>query len=61
MTNTILGGFIINLMQYDNILRPQIYITADNIDIKPLILVTKSFVERDKSNMFINEMNDIAA
>lgn len=61
MTKNTLGGFIVNLMQDVNILRPLIYITADDIGIKPFILVTKSFIERDKSKLWINELKDIAA
>ena len=33
MTTKVIGGFIVNLLQDVNILRPLIYITADNLGI----------------------------
>ena len=48
------------LLQDLNILRPLIYITADNIGINPLILVTSSLIKRDKSKIWIKEIQEIA-
>jgi len=61
MTKNTLGGFIVNLMQDVNILRPLIYITADDIGIKPFILVTKSLIKVDQSKLFIHAFTDMAA
>ena len=55
-----IAGFIVNLLQDVNILRPLIYIAADNIGLKPFILVTNSFQNRDKSNIWIQELQAIA-
>ena len=60
MTTKVIGGFIVNLLQDVNILRPLIYITADNLGIKPLILLTNLFEERDKSRIWINELEELA-
>ena len=60
MTQKIVGGFIINLLQDVNILRPLIYIAADNLGIKPLIIITKSFQDRDRSKEWMSELDSIA-
>ena len=52
-----IAGFIVNLLQDVNILRPLIYIAADNIGLRPIIFVTKSFSKRDKSNPSCHENN----
>ena len=56
----IIGGFIVNLLQDVNILRPLVYLTADNIGIKPLIFVTQSFVKRDKFQIWMNELQSLS-
>ena len=60
MSDKPIGGFVVNLLQDVNILRPLIYLTADNIGIKPFIVVTKSFIHRDKSNLWMNELQALA-
>ena len=60
MKTKVIGGFIVNLLQDVNILRPLIYITADDIGIKPLILVTKAFIQRDKSQIWMSELQSIS-
>ena len=61
MSNKVIGGFVVNLLQDVNILRPLIYITADDLGIKPFVMVTKSFLSRDKSNIWMNELQALAA
>ena len=61
MSDKVIGGFIVNLLQDVNILRPLIYITADDLGIKPFVMVTKSFISRDKSNIWMNELQALAA
>ena len=56
----IIGGFIFNLLQDVNILRPLVYLTADNIGIKPLIFVTQSFIKRDKFQIWMNELQSLS-
>ncbi|MCB4412046.1 hypothetical protein [Synechococcus sp. MU1611] len=60
MKTKVIGGFVVNLLQDVNILRPLIYITADDIGINPLILVTKAFIQRDKSQTWMNELQSIS-
>ena len=55
-----IAGFIVNLLQDVNILRPLIYIAADNIGLRPIIFVTKSFSKRDKSRLWIHELRSIS-
>ena len=55
-----IAGFIVNLLQDVNILRPLIYIAADNIGLRPLILVTQSFLKRDKSKLWTRELKAIS-
>ena len=40
MSDKVIGGFVVNLLQDVNILRRLVYLTADNIGIKPFVLVT---------------------
>ena len=60
MSDKVIGGFIVNLLQDVNILRPLIYITADDLGIKPFVMVTKSFMHRDKTNIWMNELQALA-
>ena len=55
-----IAGFIVNLLQDVNILRPLIYIAADNIGLRPIIFVTKSFLKRDKSKLWTRELKAIS-
>lgn len=55
-----IGGFIVNLLQDVNILRPLIYLTADDVGINPLILVTKAFIQRDKFQIWMSELQSIS-
>lgn len=56
MTQSILAGFIFNLLQDVNILRPLIYLSSDDLEVKPLIFVTQAFVKRDKQEIWINQL-----
>ena len=56
MKNNVIAGFIVNLLQDINILRPLIYLAADDIGLKPIIFVTDYFVKRDKSKMWLKEL-----
>lgn len=60
MNNKVIAGFIVNLLQDVNILRPLIYITADDLGLKPFVLVTKEFIQRDKSKIWMNELDAIS-
>ena len=60
MKNNVIAGFIVNLLQDINILRPLIYLVADDIGVKPTIFVTDSFVKRDKSKMWIKELESLS-
>ena len=60
MKNNVIAGFIVNLLQDINILRPLIYLAADDIGLKPTIFVTDSFVKRDKSKMWIKELESLS-
>ena len=51
-----IAGFVFNLLQDVNILRPLIYLASDNLAIEPSILVTKSFVKRDKDKIWVKEL-----
>ena len=53
------SGFVFNLLQDVNILRPLIYLVSDDLNAKPLLLVTKSFIKRDNHKVWIKELQEI--
>lgn len=59
--NTSFAGFIVNLLQDVNILRPLVYIAADNLNLKPSILITQSFIKRDTHKLWMKELKTIQA
>ena len=59
MSNAYLAGFMVNLLQDVNILRPLIYLVADDLNLKPIILVTQSFIKRDRQKAWMKELQSI--
>ena len=57
MEQNVLAGFIVNLLQDVNILRSLIYLSSDDLELKPLIFVTQAFVKRDKNKIWIKELH----
>ncbi len=60
MTRSVLAGFIVNLLQDVNVLRPLIYLSSDDLELKPLIFITQAFLKRDKQEIWINQLQRIA-
>ena len=53
--------FLFNLLQDVNILRPLIYLTAREFDVRILILVSAPFLERDTKRIWQRELAEIGA
>ena len=52
--------FILNLLQDFINLRPLIYLVRDDLNIGCYLLVTNSFIKRDKDKTYINELKELA-
>lgn len=50
---------IFNLLQDVNVLRPLAYLAYDDLNIKPLLLITSGFKKRDRSSTWQNELKQI--
>ena len=59
MSDTCFAGFIVNLVQDINILRSLIYIAADNLNLKPTILLTQGFTKRDSQGTWMKELHSM--
>ena len=60
MEKSILAGFVVNLLQDVNVLRPVVYLTSDDLGLKPLIFITPAFVKRDKQNIWTRQLTSLA-
>ena len=61
MTNDFLAGFVVNLLQDVNVLRPLIYLASDDLNMKPNIFVTQAFINRDRNKIWIEQLNKFSS
>ncbi|ABB33922.1 hypothetical protein [Synechococcus sp. CC9605] len=59
MSGSYFAGYIVNLLQDVNILRSLIYIAADNLNLKPTILITQGFTKRDSQAAWMKELHSM--
>ena len=59
MKKPIFAGFIVNLLQDLNILRPLIYLVSDDLGLTPIIIVTSAFIKRDKYKAWMQQIKNI--
>lgn len=60
MKSSFLSAFYFDLLQDVNILRPLIYLIADDFGQKPTMILSRTFCKRDSQNLWINEITAIA-
>ena len=61
MTTDFLAGFVVNLLQDVNVLRPLIYLASDDLNMKPNIFITQAFINRDRNEIWIQQLNKISS